>query len=280
MPHCTPEDIALAALGETLPAPDAAHLDGCADCRAGVVSLQRAVHLLADQDPIGPPAPVPVPPRVWDAIAAETGVRSRPASLPQPVAVLPPPRSGSSAVLTAPSATTPPAAAPPSTDPPSTDPPAAGSSPLPLRFGRRAARDRRPRWATGLAVAASLLVGIGLGAVAVRQADTGRTLAVADLEPLPGWSTAGAAVLLDRDGELELRVDLPAPPAGDGFYEVWLLGGDAGVVALGVLDSGTGRYPVPAGVDLADFGTVDVSLEPWDGDPAHSADSVARGALA
>ncbi len=86
-------------------------------------------------------------------------------------------------------------------------------------------------------------------------------------------------MLLDRDGDLELQVDLPTPPSGDGFYEVWLLGADAGAVALGVLESGTGRFPVPAGVDLADYATVDVSLEPLDGDPAHSTDSVARGAL-
>jgi hypothetical protein len=50
-------------------------------------------------------------------------------------------------------------------------------------------------------------------------------------------------------------------------------------VALGVLEIGSGRFPVPAGVDLAAYGTVDVSREPLDGDPAHSTDSVARGAL-
>ncbi|GAA4337058.1 hypothetical protein GCM10023162_39270 [Klenkia terrae] len=97
--------------------------------------------------------------------------------------------------------------------------------------------------------------------------------------PAPNGSDTGAAVLLDRDGELELQVDLPTPPAGDGFYEVWLLGTDSGAVALGVLESGSGRFPVPAGVDLAAYGTVDVSREPLDGDPAHSTDSVARGAL-
>jgi hypothetical protein len=265
MPHCTPEDIALAALGEELPAPDAAHLTGCADCRAEVASLQRAVHLLGDEDAAGPPAPVPLPPRVWDAIAAGTGVRSRPASVPQPDAVLPQPRSGADGPATMASTPTP---------TPTVPPPAAVPDLAAVR-GRR-----RPRWATAVAVAASLLVGAGLGAVAVRQTEPAETVAAAaDLEPLPGWSDTGAAVLLDRDGELELQVDLPTPPAGDGFYEVWLLGTDSGAVALGVLESGSGRFPVPAGVDLAAYGTVDVSREPLDGDPAHSTDSVARGAL-
>ncbi len=60
---------------------------------------------------------------------------------------------------------------------------------------------------------------------------------------------------------------------------MWLLGDDAGALALGVLAGGAGSYPLPAGVDLAEYGTVDVSWEPFDGDPTHSTDSVARGSL-
>ena len=36
---------------------------------------------------------------------------------------------------------------------------------------------------------------------------------------------------------------------------------------------------VPAGVNLTDYPVVDVSLEPLDGNPAHSGTSVLRGTL-
>ena len=45
--HCTPEQLALAALREPLPDADAAHLAACERCRAEVASLQRAVDALA-----------------------------------------------------------------------------------------------------------------------------------------------------------------------------------------------------------------------------------------
>jgi anti-sigma-K factor RskA len=61
---------------------------------------------------------------------------------------------------------------------------------------------------------------------------------------------------------------------------VWLL--DAAgkrLVSLGLLDGSTATFAVPPQVDLADYPVVDVSLEPADGDPAHSGDSVVRGTL-
>ncbi len=47
MQHCTPEQLALAALREPLPAHDAAHVADCDRCRADVASLQRAVDAVA-----------------------------------------------------------------------------------------------------------------------------------------------------------------------------------------------------------------------------------------
>jgi RNA polymerase sigma-70 factor (ECF subfamily) len=40
-----------------------------------------------------------------------------------------------------------------------------------------------------------------------------------------------------------------------------------------------GRFTFPVGLDLDDFAVVDVSAEPFDGDPAHSGDSILRGEL-
>jgi anti-sigma-K factor RskA len=72
--HCTPEQLALAALREPLPAFDTAHLETCERCRAEVASLQRGVDALAVPQLAAPGASVAPPPRVWEAIAAATGV--------------------------------------------------------------------------------------------------------------------------------------------------------------------------------------------------------------
>ena len=58
MQHCTPEQLALAALREPLPDADTAHLAACERCRAEVASLQRAVDALAVPQLAAPGAPV------------------------------------------------------------------------------------------------------------------------------------------------------------------------------------------------------------------------------
>src|SRR4029450_8434019 len=78
--HCTPEQLALAALREPLPPADAAHLADCESCRAEVASLQRARDVLAGPQLAAPGAAVPPPPPVWAAIAAATGVSAVPPS--------------------------------------------------------------------------------------------------------------------------------------------------------------------------------------------------------
>ena len=80
MPHSTPEQLALAALGEPLPAADAAHLAGCAQCAAEVASLRRPVDVLAVPELSGTAPDVAPPPQVWTAIAAATGVSAAPPS--------------------------------------------------------------------------------------------------------------------------------------------------------------------------------------------------------
>ena len=47
----------------------------------------------------------------------------------------------------------------------------------------------------------------------------------------------------------------------------------------GVLRGDTATFPVPDGLDLGEFPVVDISVEPFDGDPSHSGDSVVRGTL-
>jgi Anti-sigma-K factor rskA len=245
--HCTPEQLALAALREPLAADDATHLDSCTQCREEVASLGRAVDALAVPQLAAPGAAVPPPPRVWAGVAAATGVTTA----PRPEAV--------DAVRPAPT----PTAVPP-----------APVAPL---------RTRRSRLL--LAAAASLVVGVGIGAGAVALGtgdDDGQTVAAAALDPLPDNDATGEARVVERpDGSRVLEVDLSAADPDDGFYEVWLI--DEAVehmYSLGVVQGGGEvTLEVPPGVDLTQFPVVDVSVEPLDGDPRHSGVSVARGVL-
>jgi hypothetical protein len=248
--HCTPEQLALAALREPLPAGDAAHLAHCAQCRADVASWQRSVDALAVPQLAAPGAPVAPPARVWAAIAAATGVSSAPRSVP-PVASAPEP-----AAEQAPAAEPPP-------------------NVVPLRRGRRR---------TVLLVAAAAVVGavIGAGAVAaVRGGDDGVAVQSVALAPLNAAHASGSAVVLERDdGTRVLRLDLKAPALDHAYYEAWLLQPDIkGMVPLGMVESGQTDFELPAGLDLGRFPVVDVSVEPLDGNPAHSGDSVVRGEL-
>jgi anti-sigma-K factor RskA len=52
------------------------------------------------------------------------------------------------------------------------------------------------------------------------------------------------------------------------------------MIALGALTSGSqGRFTIPPGTNLAQYTIVDVSVESFDGDPAHSKQSMLRGTL-
>jgi hypothetical protein len=229
--HCSPEQLALAALREPLPAEDTSHLADCAACRAEVASLQRGVDALAVPALAAPGPPVTPPPRVWDAIAAATGVSTAPREEP------------ASAEVVA----------------------------LPVR--------RRPRrW---LPLAAAVLVGgvVGAGAVTLNRND-GSVVAETALSPLAADDASGRAEVRQRDGLRSLQVDLKAPPLRDGYYEVWVMQPDAvRMVPVGVVHRGDTVLPLPDGLDLGAYPLVDISVEPLDGNPAHSGLSVARGQL-
>ena len=247
MQHCTPEQLALAALREPLPAEDTAHLAACERCRAEVRSLQRSVDAVAVPEFAATGAPIAPPPRVWESIAAATGV----AAAPRPAAVeVPPPVAEESA------------------------PPAREADVLPFRSRRRPV----------LLVAAALVAGVvvGAGAVAVLQSrDDGQEITAVALDPLPDNDASGRAEVVARDdGSRVVEVELDAPALDDEYYELWLIDRDVvGMVPLGVVRPGTQTVELPADLDLGEFPLVDVSVEPLDGDPTHSGVSVARGEL-
>jgi hypothetical protein len=244
--HCTPEQLALAALREPLPAEDTAHLAACDQCRAEVRSLQRSVDAVAVPQLAAPGAPVAPPPGVWEAIAAATGVSATPRpDVHAPVAV-----------------------------PEPSAPPARDADVLPFRSRRRPL----------LLVAAALVAGaaVGAGAVAVVQSgDDGDPVTAVALDPLADNDASGRAEIVVRDdGSRVVEVELDAPALDDEYYEIWLIDRDVvGMVPLGVVHPGTQTVELPDGLDLGEFPLVDVSVEPLDGDPTHSGVSVARGEL-
>ncbi len=254
--HCTPDDLALAALGEPLAAHDAGHLAGCAACTAEVTSLRRSVEVLAVPEFAAPGAPVAPPAHVWAAIAAATGVGAE------------------SAVPAAGPVPQPPAAVRP--EPPADPEPLAEVRPL---------RPRRSRLL--LAAAASLVVGAGIGAGAVTlgdgddEDDAFVALAATDLDPLGENEASGQAEVVERpDGSRVLRLELDADAPQEGYLEVWLIDTAVeGMVSVGVVSAGTEELELPADLDIGDYPVVDVSVETLDGDPTHSGVSIARGQL-
>ena len=145
---------------------------------------------------------------------------------------------------------------------------------VPMRSRRRIAP-----W-IALAAAVGVVLGGVVGASLMRSAPPEIVASVA-LEPLADYSTTGQATVEIVDGTEMLAVDVSGLPPTDGYFEVWLLAPDASsMIALGTLGAGESTVlPLPAGVSLADYPVVDISAEPYDGDPAHSTDSVVRGTL-
>lgn len=258
MLHCEPTTLALAALGEDIPADDAAHLASCASCTQEAAELSQVVTLGREA-----PAELPeVPDHVWAGIQSELALIGAPDGSQSMIAPRP-----VMAVDT----------------PAATDPGASNVVPLAAR------RRRSPMW--GIAAVAAMAGAVVGGAVVWSAVDRGAGgststpdafVAQAVLDPLNDTvpSPGEARVLDSPDGQV-VRVDARSLPANDGFYEVWLLDADATkLVALGALPAGSvGTFTVPPGLSIAEFPVVDISLESYDGDPGHSKNSLMRGVL-
>ena len=141
-------------------------------------------------------------------------------------------------------------------------------------------RRRRGRWLLGAAaVLVALLLGVG-GYTAGRDRDAGRGPAVA-LAATGGSATAEARMRGAGDDQIMTMTarGLPRPPAG-AYYEVWLVDDAGKEFPVGVLAAnGEGIWSLPAEV-AARYRVIDVTLEPADGDPSRSDESVLRGTYA
>jgi hypothetical protein len=164
----------------------------------------------------------------------------------------------------------------------------AGGRPDPARRSTTARRRAVPLWAAGvaggIAAALALVVGIGVGQVLGGADDAPpeeTVVARTELTTVEGTAARGEARLLDSGGTVTLHVEVRAPGEEPGLREVWLLHVDGTrMVSVGLLPGGdVGDFEVPARLLEEGYRIVDVSLEPDDGDPTHSGDSVARGEL-
>ena len=150
-----------------------------------------------------------------------------------------------------------------------------GVPPIELVTGRS---HRAARIALGIAAGVVLVVA---AAVVLQDDDASPTSEQVVLEGLPDFAdVSGSATVLIDGSDRSLEVDLSDVDVPRGSHlELWLL--DEPVEQLVPLGPLTGAEPhvIPNGVDLAATPVVDISLEPDDGNPAHSGVSVARGQI-
>ncbi|MBP1232589.1 hypothetical protein JOE40_002233 [Arthrobacter sp. PvP102] len=312
MKHLDDEQLSLMALGEPALTPaEADHLAFCRECAGTLAALERTVRA-ATVDPAEVELATPGP-HTWAAIHQALGLSPEQAQDPLS---RPAPAGGTTGSSTATEGTT---AGAGSTATVATVPataeqvraeqaasePVAAPTPLRRRAGGArpgsARRNGSPGTASGarrwvaMAAAAGIVVGaaavwagynvLGQGPEAMPSptptAPQAVVIAQAPLQPLKSYTASGKALVEELpDGTRQLVVQLSAGQIS-GYREVWVISPDLSkLVSLGVLDGEPGVFAIPAGLDLAQYPIVDVSNEPFDGNPAHSSDSIARGELA
>ena len=141
------------------------------------------------------------------------------------------------------------------------------------------------RLAGGL-VAGCLIFGVGLF-VGTRFGDSGtatpadtETLSLVSLGSAPSGATGQVKLASSTEDPVTLDVSGLEPTGNGEFYELWLLGENDELVALGsfrVHDDGGSEVKVPLPVNPSDYKYFDVSIQEENGDPNHSGRSVLRG---
>jgi anti-sigma factor RsiW len=245
--HCDPETLALRSLGEAVGGAEVdTHLATCRQCQEELASLRGLVMTATT----GGPAPLSSPaPHVWDRVVAELADEWDATATSSPRATA------------------------------ADEAPLAPVTPLVPRQ-----RVRPATWMLAAAGIGGIVVG-GVATAALTSAPSQPATSVeasTALDPLPDWDATGTAELtVTPDGQQVLQVSVETASSVEGGYEeVWLIDRDVkGMVSLGPLQGSSGSFVIPEGVDVSDFPIVDVSLEPPDGEPTHSGNSIVRGTL-
>lgn len=259
MRHLDSELLAGHVLGETdqLSADQLEHLATCPQCRAEVDELRRIVELSRDGADLA--RPMAGEQALWRAISDELRLDTQAAAAP---------------VLT-------------DTGPSANREPVDSAPQVHNGVGRRNAQHDRwapRRWVVPAAAAVGLILGVGVtAAVNLGRADDVEIVSTTTLTALPGETGGGQAELVRDQQSTALRIRVEGSAPSSEFREIWLINNDGKrMYSLGVLPpTGSGTYPVPAllGSSLDGFTIVDVSLEPYDGNAAHSLKSQVRGTL-
>ncbi|MFG3042254.1 anti-sigma factor [Streptomyces sp. NPDC048330] len=239
MKHTDEETLTMMALGEETDPSASLHLHECEACRLDFDTLRRAVATLRTTPADG--HLLTPPDDMWDSIATELRI---------PDETTPPPRSHQSVPVGVPTPTT---------------------------------SRRLGRFAVALAACTALL-GAAAGSTITWWAthtDSSTAPVVVEGKPLESLrdSSAGFASLTDRSGRRSLEITVKGLPRNSGYFEVWLMDSShTKLVSMGVLGpDGRATLPVPDNIDLREYSVVDVSVQPYNGKPDHSGDSIVRG---
>lgn len=265
--HTNPEVLVLLALGEdSATQAERAHVETCPTCTHEVAELAHLAgvgRMVPDATPLEKPSP-----EVWRRIQAELGftITSPPVDDSSPLAAESPSTPATAGLAAGPSGAT-------------AEVHGADAAESPTGTSRR-------RRALALALAAALVliagIGIGLGWNSLSR-PTPTVVAEAQLTPAsPAWdgSTGEAVVERRSDGQQFIVMHLETPRPVPGTRVVWLMDSTGKKMqTVGILTSADGEWSVPVNVDLEKFPVIDVSDEPFDGNPAHSGESIARGTL-
>ena len=267
MEHPTPPQLAQLALGER-DVRVAAHVADCARCTAELERLAEVEQALAEPDEAPMPA-APAPEQLWEGVAAELGLGEATSGE----------ESGASDAA----------------------PPDEAEAPSPVTSLEQAPSRRNRVLALASAAALVIVVGVAAAAVVLLPEDPEPepvVAAEATLEPLDDQPAPARASLVHvqdpadepdaeapepdavAPGERRLRLDIAELPEHDGYFELWLLDDEDEPTALLSLGPLTSETELPPDLDLDAYPVVDISREAYDGDPAHSGDSVLRGRLA
>jgi len=240
MSHVDPDLLALAALGESVPEEALDHLAVCDECRSEREAYARAVDAGRAVRPDDLDLPAP-PVAVWEGISAQLGLTEVAGPEGAPAPV--------TAIDDAPS--------------------------------RRHARARW--WWAAAAAIVVIIATAGIVALVRRDEGDAKTVQQVALTEVDESGARGSAALVRDGNAYSLRVDTTGLTSRDGsYYELWLMNPDTNsFVSLGPVLPGTRSvHPLPAGVSTKSDPFVDISVEPLDGNPAHSTVSVLRGQFA
>ena len=94
-----------------------------------------------------------------------------------------------------------------------------------------------------------------------------------DLATVGGGKGSGTVAVTDEGATVTIR-GLPDPKGG--VYGVWLYDSIVRAKSLGTIEGGSGQLTATLPPDARSYRFLDVSLEPDDGNPNHSGDSVMR----